>query len=100
MAGAKHVVSTAGGAEPLWRADGRELFFVAPDNTLMSTTVTPGATWQSAEPRPLFKAPLNGELMLFRSRYQVTPDGNRILMDVTEDPQEVSLVIHWLPAFD
>ena len=100
MAGTKHVVSTAGGAEPLWRSDGRELFFVAPDNTLMSTTVTPGATWQSTEPRPLFKAPLNGELMLFRSRYQVTPDGNRILMDVTEDPQEVSLVINWLPAFD
>ena len=99
-AGTKHVVSTAGGAEPLWRADGRELFFVAPDNTLMSTTVTPGPTWQSTEPKPLFKAALNGELMLFRSRYQVTPDGNRILMDVTDDPQEVSLVINWLPAFD
>jgi len=99
-AGTKHVVSTAGGAEPLWRADGRELFFVAPDNTLMSTSVAPGPTWQSAEPKPLFKAPLNGELMLFRSRYQVTPDGNRILMDVTENPQEVSLVINWLPAFD
>jgi eukaryotic-like serine/threonine-protein kinase len=101
-AGTKHVVSTAGGAEPLWRGDGRELFFVAPDNTLMSMAVTPGASWQSAEPQPLFKAPLNGELMLFRSRYQVSPDGSRILMDVTDDPneQEVSLVINWLPAFD
>ena len=40
--------------------------------------------------------------MLFRSRYQVTADGNRILMDVTDDPkeQDASLVINWLPSFE
>ena len=52
--------------------------------------------------KPLFSAPLNGDWTLYRSRYQVTADGLRILMDVTEDPkaQDVNLVINWLAAME
>ena len=39
--GAKQTVSVAGGAQPQWRADGRELFYVAADWTLM----TESASW-------------------------------------------------------
>ena len=102
-AGTKSVVSAAGGSEARWRADGRELFFVAPDNTLMSAAVLPGPTWQNAEPRPLFKVALNGgESMLFRSRYQITADGNRFLMDTADDSKtpHVTLVVNWLAAFE
>jgi hypothetical protein len=68
----------------------------------MSVAVRPGATWQAEPPEPLFKAPLNGDPMLYRSRYQFTADGRRILMDVSEDPkaQDVALLINWFGAFE
>ena len=37
---AKWQVSTAEGAAPRWRADGKELYFLAPDATMMAVPVT------------------------------------------------------------
>ena len=37
--GGKARVSTEGGSQPRWRRDGKELFFVAPDNRLMAVPV-------------------------------------------------------------
>jgi eukaryotic-like serine/threonine-protein kinase len=39
------LVSTAGGVQPLWSRDGRELFYRALDGALMSVHVGPGTTW-------------------------------------------------------
>ena len=36
----KWQVSTQGGVQPEWRRDGRELFYLAPDGTLMAATIT------------------------------------------------------------
>ncbi len=38
----KQQLSVHGGVQPQWRADGRELFYLAPDGTLMSVGVKPG----------------------------------------------------------
>jgi serine/threonine protein kinase len=38
--GAKYRISRAGGIQPLWRGDGKELFFLAPDSTLMAAPLT------------------------------------------------------------
>src|SRR5262249_23977422 len=49
-------VSTGGGVAPRWRFDGKELYFVAPDNKLMAATrrsSTPGIDFDS--PIPLFQ---------------------------------------------
>ena len=37
----KQQVAGRGGVQPQWRADGRELFYLAPDSTLMSVGVEP-----------------------------------------------------------
>ena len=50
---ARTQVSTAGGSEPLWARNGRELFYMALDGTVMSAAVSPGATWQSQSPMPV-----------------------------------------------
>jgi eukaryotic-like serine/threonine-protein kinase len=47
-------LSTGGGSQPRWRRDGRELFFVSPDNRLMSVSVTSGSTFSHAAPQALF----------------------------------------------
>jgi serine/threonine protein kinase len=76
----KKRVSTAGGRFPVWRRDGSELFFAAPDGTLMTTAVKTGGTeFQFAAPKPLFKTRM---LMWFGNvhEYDVSPDGQRFLI--------------------
>ena len=76
----KKRVSTAGGRLPVWRRDGGELFFVAPDGTMMATAVkTDSAEFQFAAPKPLFKTRM---LMWFGNmhEYESSPDGQRFLI--------------------
>ena len=46
-------VSTKGGFDPRWRADGRELFFVSPDGVMMAAEVSPEG--QPISSRELFR---------------------------------------------
>jgi Tol biopolymer transport system component len=50
-------VSTAGGTEPRWRADGRELYYRALDNRLMAVDVRVAPKFDIGVPRPLYAAP-------------------------------------------
>ena len=69
--------SGMGGAQ--WRHDGKEMFYVALDQTLMSVDVTTVPTFNPVGvPKPLFKMPLG---VFF---FDVSRDGQRFLMPVTE----------------
>ena len=69
--------ATFGGA--IWRADGKELFYLAPDGTLMSVAVETEPTFSvSGPPQALFKVAPN---VLF---FDVSRDGERFLMPVPE----------------
>lgn len=65
-------VSTSGGVRPLWRADGRELYFAAPGGRLMAAAIP--ATGSPSAPGELFQAPLFGGL------YAPAADGRRFLI--------------------
>lgn len=95
--GTKYVVSNGGGGEPQWRADGRELFYMALDHTLMSVAVAPTGAWRSERPVPLFRAPVAGDITRYRNRYQVAASGQRFLLDsvVKDGSQEVTLIVNW-----
>ena len=49
--GAKFQISTAGGSRPRWRRDGRELYYVTADRTLMAVPVMLGSTLKQARLR-------------------------------------------------
>jgi Tol biopolymer transport system component len=54
-------VSTAGGSQPRWRPDGKELFYVAADARLMAVPIEVGVdsrTLERGAPKPLFKTRL------------------------------------------
>ena len=51
---AKRQVSSGGGVQPQWRADGRELFYLAPDGSMMSVRVDPRAELTVSPPSLLF----------------------------------------------
>src|SRR5262249_41250316 len=53
--GGKQQVSIAGGREPRWRGDGKELFYLAADNKLMAAELkVKGSTLEIGAVRPLF----------------------------------------------
>ena len=52
--GGKWQVSTAGGVDPRWRADGKEIYYRAPDQKLMAVEVQAGGDFPAGVPQPLF----------------------------------------------
>jgi serine/threonine protein kinase len=78
-------ISIAGGEQPRWRGDGRELFFVGGDGKMMSVAVNAMAglkpTFGVEAPRPLFDSHL--AQFAFQNavfEYDVTSDGKRFLL--------------------
>jgi Tol biopolymer transport system component len=50
----KWLVSTNGGFNPKWSRDGKEIFYLSPDNQIMSSEVNLGTAFETAVPKPLF----------------------------------------------
>lgn len=71
-------VSLAGGAQPRWRGDGRELFFIDPQGKLMSATVERGSPPKISVPRKLFDTGLVPDPTV--NQYAVTDDGLKFLV--------------------
>jgi Tol biopolymer transport system component len=84
-------VSVGGGAQPAWRRDGRELFYLDLDRRLMSVPMQTGLHVNAGTPRPLFELPSYGFDIFYgvRNVYDVAPDGNRFLV-LTRDEREAS----------
>ena len=95
--GGKWQVSTGGGSEAQWRGDGRELFYLAADRSLMAVDVTPGKDLVLGLPQKLFSAPVQRDAFV-RNRYLVTPDGQRFLMVALVQPDRVpptNVILNW-----
>jgi hypothetical protein len=91
-------VSTAGGAQPRWRRDGRELYYVAADGTLMAIGVTRDGQFPFLPARPLFKTLLASRgLSPDLSQYDVSADGKRFLiLEPKREPAEVfTFLVNW-----
>jgi eukaryotic-like serine/threonine-protein kinase len=91
----KWQISTEGGDSPRWRRDGKEIFYLAPDQRLMAVSLT--ATTQGMEisrPVPLFQIAVTPAL---RAQYDVTGDGQRFLVNSIADDSEtpVTVVVNW-----
>ena len=66
-------VSVAGGAQPRWRGDGRELFFIDLEGKMTSVTVPRGSPPNIGVPRKLFDTGLVPDPTI--NQYAVTEDG-------------------------
>lgn len=76
-------VSTAGGTQPSWRRNGKELFYLAADNRIMAVSVKMGDTFEAGIPRPLFRIDsVVGIDSVGASEYDVTADGERFLVNM------------------
>ncbi|MCW5983326.1 MAG: protein kinase [Bryobacteraceae bacterium] len=93
---AKWQVSSGGGRQPRWRADGRELYYIAPDGHLMAVEVTTGPSFAAGTPKPLFPTRIVVEPFA-AFHYAVAPDGDRFLIDtgVEETTDPLTLLLNW-----
>lgn len=90
------MISKGGGDGVRWRGDGGELFYQAPDGTIMSAEVVPpaagGPAFQVKAPKPLFK------VVLASRAWDATPDGRRFVLPVPvggTSPAPFTIVLNW-----
>ena len=95
IAGAEWPVSTAGGLQPEWRNDGKELYYRAPDGKLMAVDVTLGPAFHAGTPSVLFPgAPGQQQRVV----WDATADGKRFLFAAQLEqsaPAPFTMVLNW-----
>ena len=93
--GFKRPVSTKGGKKPRWSPNGRELYYVAPDSTLMAVATKPaGTSLEIGTPAALFQPRLAS---VTNPGYGVAPDG-RFLINLATDEQTaapITVILNW-----
>jgi Tol biopolymer transport system component len=83
-------VSVEGGRAARWRSDGKELYFIAPDNTLMAAALrVTGSDFVAERPTPLFRIPVNDLL----SQYDISRDSRFIAVSQPGAEGSKSLVV-------
>ena len=93
-------VSADGGMYPLWRRDGRELYFVAPGGKVMSVPVLSLEPLETGAGRLLFAVDstelLDDRLMSLSAPIDVTADGERFLVAVVQGGlTPLTLIQNW-----
>jgi hypothetical protein len=78
VASGKWQVSTGGGTDPSWRADGKELYYRSADQKLMAVEIQAGETLKAGIPQPLFPARVRTGTA--RNKYLASADGQRFLL--------------------
>jgi eukaryotic-like serine/threonine-protein kinase len=92
------LVSTAGGMQPEWRRDGKELFYISVDRKMMSVSVSTEATIRAATPRALFAIDVVTPTAPYPGDYAVSGDGQRFLVNsVIDEPtrQTLTVILNW-----
>jgi len=95
-------ISPEGGSRPMWRQNGKELFFMAPDQTLMATSITPDPQFAAGVPRSMFQMrTIPVPPTQPRRQYAVAPNGDRFLVNTVVEPAvpaPVTIVSNWPSA--
>ncbi len=95
----KWQVSSAGGQEPRWRQDGKELFYLSADGKMMAVAVKTGASFEAGSPVALFQTharqPVSSQ---DHFSYDVSGDGQRFLIITKMDEANaasLSVLLNW-----
>ena len=97
--GGKWQISTSGGFQPRWRADERELFYLAGDGRVMAMPVGAGGGFEHGDGHALFQTRLDTSVLVNDRNYEVTADGQRFLVTTplgTAVP--ITVVVNWTQA--
>jgi dipeptidyl aminopeptidase/acylaminoacyl peptidase len=85
-------VSVNGGRTPTWRRDGKELYFLGPDSSVMAAEINLGSTVSAGVPRQLFR--IAGGI----TGYDIQPEGQRFLIvtpSAALPDNPITVVLNW-----
>lgn len=93
-AGGRIQISSHGGAQARWRADGKELFFISAEKKLMAVSIdTSQDKLVAGVPQLLFQTRIIApRIVLFQ--YAVSPDGKRFLINSLPSVAPVTVLIN------
>jgi hypothetical protein len=103
--GAKWQISSAGGSQPRWRPDGKELFYAAPDRKLMAVPVKIDSSFAAGVPVALFEGIDLLDLAVNRAlTYRPAADGQRFLVSAAAGGDaatatSLTVVTNWIAGF-
>jgi hypothetical protein len=87
----KWQISRGGGSEPRWSRDGKQIFYIATNGFLNDVPVSSAEGFSSGTPTPLFqihaRAPVSTTDLF---TYDVTPDGQRFLVNRYVKPDHIA----------
>jgi eukaryotic-like serine/threonine-protein kinase len=92
---AEHKVSLDGGMAARWRGDGKEVFFLSLDSTMMAARVETANGFKAMVPEPLFAS---GLTLVNLRPYAVARDGQRFLIPMAVDPRDsppITVSMNW-----
>jgi hypothetical protein len=98
-------VSTAGGSQPRWRRDGKEIFYISANGRLTAVDVKTELRFEAGAPHALFdvRVPAGGLADWF-SHYDVAADGKRFLVNTVaagsaaSAPPPITVIVNWPAA--
>ena len=91
--GVKRGISTAGGALPRWRSDGKELFYLAADGKLMAVPIDADDTiFRKGVAKALFPTELS-TMGGGRGAFNVSPNGERFLLTIAGDENQTPSIV-------
>jgi Tol biopolymer transport system component len=96
--GGKTTISSGGGTQPRWSRNGRELFYLRSDGTLMAVAVKTQPTFEPTTVTPLFKTSLPTSMNAYRMDYVPAADGQRFLMKLPVEnasSPSITVVLNW-----
>lgn len=93
----KWAISTEGGAEPIWRGDGKELFYRIGD-TVMAVQIETSAGFKPSTPQVLFRGEYQeANTQTGDAHFGAAPDGQRFLMVKPQrTASQIVVVLNWL----
>lgn len=101
-AGGVWAISTDGGESPIWRRDGKELFYLTLDKRLMAVEVQTGEIFKLGATKFLFQTHthprINTRGIASPNHYFASSDGTHFLVNTLIDktsPTEINVVVNW-----
>jgi Tol biopolymer transport system component len=91
----KHQISNGGGVQPMWRRDGKELFYLTPGGRMMSAQIGTSRVPAFSTPRVLFETHIQPDSGL--QQYAPSPDGQKFLVleQDARTAQTLNITLQW-----
>jgi len=99
--GGKWQISTEHARNPMWRGDGKELFYLTMDDRVMAVPVKTQGDFEAGNSVELFAARIHRPFNMTKP-IDVTADGQKFLLNVEvsdTDPGEIVVVQNWAEDF-